>query len=254
MGNLEKSVIEVEVEADSNSALYIISKNSMIKKSEFHVFGDASTQAYGSAIYLYLKDTEGNRTSHLVIAKSRVALSIRITLPRLELLASYITARPINYGTEVLSGMINEILAWSDSKIALSWIRENQAIIGKYLLPTWMERIHPRESIQTDGNFIQGTRTHAAGLVRRGISVHQLFKSKLWWHGPLWLTQSMKNWQTSEFEKVVPEECLVEANSQKKTIACNIACIYVVCHTRFAQIIKPRSSQGGSSRVKSIRK
>ena len=35
--------------------------------------------------------------------------------------------------------------------------------------------------------------------------------------------QSIKNWPTSEFDNVVPEECLVEANSQKKTIACNIA-------------------------------
>ena len=86
-----------------------------------------------------------------------------------------------------------------------------------------MERIHTRESIQTDGNFVQGTRTYAADLVTRGISVHQLFKSKLWWHGPLWLTQSMKKWPTSEFDNVIPEECLVEANSQKETIARNIA-------------------------------
>ena len=137
---------------------------------------------------------------------------------------------------------------------SLSWIRENQAIIEKHLLRNWVERIHTRESIQRDGNFVQDTRTHSADLVTRGISIHQLFKSKLSCHGPLWLTQSMKNWKTSEFDNVIPEECLVEANSQKKTIACNITCIYVVCHTWFAQIMKPRSSQGCSSRVKSIRK
>ena len=87
-------MIEVELEADSNnSALY-----------------------YTQELYLYVKDTEGSRTFQLVIAKSRVASSKRITFPRLEFLASYITARLINY-TEALHGMINEILAWSDSKI-----------------------------------------------------------------------------------------------------------------------------------------
>ena len=83
-GESGKSVIEVELEADSNnSALY-----------------------YTQELYLYVKDTEGSRTFQLVIAKSRVAPSKRITFPRLELLASYITARLINYGTETLNGMI----------------------------------------------------------------------------------------------------------------------------------------------------
>ena len=82
-------------------------------KLKFHGLArDASIQTYGSAVYLYVKDTEGSRTSQLVIAKSRVAPSKRIAFPRLELPASYITARLINYGTEALHGMINEIVAW----------------------------------------------------------------------------------------------------------------------------------------------
>ena len=103
MGNLEKSVIEVEVEADSNNSALYYTKELYDKRP-------------WPAVYLYVKDTEGSRTFQLVIAKSRVASSKRITFPRLEFLASYITARLINY-TEALHGMINEILAWSDSKI-----------------------------------------------------------------------------------------------------------------------------------------
>ena len=93
MGNLEKSVIEVEVEADSNNSALYYTKELYDKR-------------HWPAVYLYVKDTEGSRTFQLVIAKSRVAPSKRITFPRLELLASYITARLINYGTETLNGMI----------------------------------------------------------------------------------------------------------------------------------------------------
>ena len=102
----------------------MLPKNSAVKSVELHGFGDASSRAYGSAVYLCAEDTEGRRTSHPVMGKAGVAPSKRVTLPRLELLAAYITARFLKYVAEALPGMVNDIFAWSDSKVALHWIRK----------------------------------------------------------------------------------------------------------------------------------
>ena len=66
---------------------------SSVDKVELPGFRDATQKAYGSAVYLCAKDEEGKRISNLVMAKSRVAPAKRATLPRLELLAAFITAK-----------------------------------------------------------------------------------------------------------------------------------------------------------------
>ena len=76
---------------------------SSVDKVQLHGFGDASQRAYGTAVYICAEDKDGNRISNLVMAKSRVAPVKRISLPRLKLLAAYITAKLLDY------------VGWSDS-------------------------------------------------------------------------------------------------------------------------------------------
>ena len=66
---------------------------SSVDKVELHEFGDTSQKAYGSAVYLCAEDEEGKRISNLVMAKSRAAPAKRVTLPRLELFAVFITTK-----------------------------------------------------------------------------------------------------------------------------------------------------------------
>lgn len=56
---------------------------------QLHRFVDASTRAYGAAVYIRYVDEAGHISAHLVKSKSRVA-SKRLSLPRLELLAAVI--------------------------------------------------------------------------------------------------------------------------------------------------------------------
>lgn len=70
---------------------------SSVDKVELHGLGHASQRAYGSAAYLCAESEDGYRVSYLVMAKSRMAPSKRVTLPRLELLAAYITAKLLDY-------------------------------------------------------------------------------------------------------------------------------------------------------------
>ena len=102
---------------------YLLQRLPSVAKVEIHGFLDASEKAYGSSIYICAEDDDGNRVSNLVMAKSRVAALRRITLPRLELLAAYITVTLLCYVFQGLPLLVENASAWSDSQIAPAWIR-----------------------------------------------------------------------------------------------------------------------------------
>ena len=80
-------------------------------------------KAYGAAVYIPTVSTEGDITIKLVISKTSVAPLKRVTLPRLELLASVINARLVTFVAESMKKKINHFVLWSDSSIALYWIK-----------------------------------------------------------------------------------------------------------------------------------
>ncbi len=106
-----------------------------VEKIEVNGFGDASPKAYGAVVYLYTEDIHANRTANLVMSKSRVAPAKKMTLPRLQLLAMYIVAKLVEYVIQALTITINEIHAWFDNHVGLSWF-EIQKPGGKSLFAT----------------------------------------------------------------------------------------------------------------------
>ena len=87
--------------------------------SELHVFTDASSRAYGAAVYTV---NYTHQCSNLLISKARVApcQEDRLTIPKLELTASLIGARLILYLSNLFK--FDTIYLWSDSKVIISWI------------------------------------------------------------------------------------------------------------------------------------
>jgi len=63
------------------------------------------------------------------MAKSRVALvkRVMISLPGLELLAAYITAKLLHYVIQALQIVVDAVYGWSDSQITLAWITRPSA-------------------------------------------------------------------------------------------------------------------------------
>ncbi|GBO19981.1 hypothetical protein AVEN_24627-1, partial [Araneus ventricosus] len=87
-----------------------------------HIFCDSSERAFGAVLYIYIQ--EGKTTKvQLLCSRNRISPLKRITLPRLELMAYLIGARLLNYTCSNTSLDRNAATLWTDSTVALSWIR-----------------------------------------------------------------------------------------------------------------------------------
>ena len=198
---------------------WLLQNLSSVDKVELHGFGDASERAYGSAVYICAEDGDGNRVSNSVMAKSRVAPMKRVTLPRLELLAAFITAKLLSYVIQALQITIDAVYAWSDSQIALAWIRKPSSS-WKVFVANRVQEIQQRVA-PSQWRFCPGNQ-NPADLVTRGISAVQLRESSLWWIGPHWLQQPSSHWPKCKVQSSCPEECLVEERKESVESHCFI--------------------------------
>ena len=86
----------------------------------------------------------------LVIAKTKLALIKRLTLPYLELYRAVFVLRLLNHVRDILDIPENEVYAWTDSEIVLSWLRGTprmfKVFMGSRVLDI-MELIPPIECI-----------------------------------------------------------------------------------------------------------
>ena len=91
---------------------------------ELLVFGDASESAYGTVAYVRIRG-QGDATTRILCSKTRVAPSPKkkVSLPRLELLASVLAARLAFSIIEAVDDRNWSVTLWSDSQVSLAWIR-----------------------------------------------------------------------------------------------------------------------------------
>ena len=149
-----------------------------------HRFCVASLRAYSAVVYLQVETTSQVYTKFVVSKTKMAPLSNEtIPIPRLELLAAVMLARLISAVNSSLEGEvpIKKITCWSDSEIALCWIKgtykewkqfvQNRVTEIKRLLPVDCWRHCPTES-------------NPADIPSREINASQLAPSDLWHSGP----------------------------------------------------------------------
>ncbi|XP_050465069.1 uncharacterized protein LOC126858631, partial [Cataglyphis hispanica] len=90
---------------------------------ELHGFADASERAYVAVVYARTEIRQGEIKVALVSAKTRVAPLRTMSLPRLELCAASLLARLVAHLHQALGTGDAPIHLWSDSTVALGWIR-----------------------------------------------------------------------------------------------------------------------------------
>ena len=98
--------------------------------TELHAFTDASSRAYGAAVYTV---NNSQQCTNLLISKARVAPCREncLTIPKLELTASLIGAKLIRYLSNLYK--FDTVYLWSDSKVVISWITGDRDIKDVYI-------------------------------------------------------------------------------------------------------------------------
>ena len=109
------------------------SKEAQIISMELHGFCDASEQAYAAVIYLCMMDLDGGIQVSLVTSKTKVAPIKRLTIPHLELCGAYLLAQLLHRVQQVFNLSLDQIYAWTDSTIVLSWLIGNPRRFNTYV-------------------------------------------------------------------------------------------------------------------------
>lgn len=169
-----------------------LTKNS----TELHGFCDASSLAYGAAVYTRIVQTDGTYIVRLITAKSKVAPVKTVSIPRLELCGAVMLKRLIDKVKEAMFSENIPVFAWSDSEIVLHWIRghprEQQVFVANRITEI-------QETLSTTNWRRIPSELNPADCISRGMATQDLMRHDLWWNGPEFL-QSNNGWPTSSVE------------------------------------------------------
>ncbi|UYV82947.1 hypothetical protein LAZ67_22001474 [Cordylochernes scorpioides] len=168
---------------------YIPCRNSFLTL-ELHGFCDSSEKAYAAVIYVKSCKHDGSIDISLIASKTKVAPIKALSLPRLELCSALLLANLFVAVKESLSLHFDQIFLWSDSTIALNWIKSESKRWKTFVanrVSTIQRKTPPHSWFHVPGS------ENPADLATRGLTPAQLVDNQLWWQGPHWLQDPSVN-------------------------------------------------------------
>ena len=194
------------------------------KPVKFQIIGyyDASEKAYSAVTYLRVTYQNGQVSSQIIAAKTRVSPVKVLTIPRLELMSSLLLARLVH---SVCSALTN-VLCLIDSAITLAWI-QNEKKQYKQLVQNRV-RVE-RELTKMDMWYhLLGKDNIADLLSRRSLPEELPSKRSNWINGPSWLSQETSLWPIfkgiNRFANK-EEEKFIKTEMQTSTVSIIIATV-----------------------------
>jgi hypothetical protein len=185
-------------------------------------FSDASLSGYAAVVYIRLEYNSMPPTVHLITARSKVAplksgrVVEPLSVPRLELCGALLLAQTLHRIQTTLASKINiqEVHAWTDSTVVLSWLTSQQ-IEFKIFVTNRLKRIF--ELLPNCHWHYIPTHQNPADCASRGMYPKEMLSHSLYWNGPDLLKQSINHWTTTRFN-VVPNDLLPERKLVSETV------------------------------------
>ncbi|XP_070571190.1 uncharacterized protein [Ptychodera flava] len=163
-----------------------------IKKTECHIFSDASNEAIGAVAYLRLTNHEDNVNVSFILGKAKVNPTHAVSIPRLELCAAVLATKLAQKITSEIGLNIDNFIYHTDSKIVLGYINNSSKRFHVYLANR-VEKIHNISS--------------PADIASRSVPAPKL-NSTIWLSGPafLWQRDEQDNHEETEHKYTVSDE------------------------------------------------
>lgn len=163
-----------------------------ITNVRLHGFCDASNDAYCAIVYAVCTVYEEN-ISRFITSKTKVAPIKKLSIPRLELLSCLLLAELMHGVCRVLKDVVivDKKLYWSDSSVALAWIKGTGKEAGEIWVKNRASKI--RELTKSEDGSLTwyhvSTKQNPADIGTREESAVKFNENLLWREGPSFLKQ-----------------------------------------------------------------
>lgn len=168
-------------------------------------------------VYIRSINEVGEILTRLVTSKSRVAPTNTMSPPRLELLAAVANSRLLKFVAESLSVKIDQVVCWTDSMVALQWIRGSNS-----QWKTFMANCVAEIQSSWDPCYWRhcSGEDNLADLLTCGLGAKALNENELWWNGPSWLASQC--WPNEEQPVDEVPASVQKEKSSKQTRSCTV--------------------------------
>ncbi|XP_035204690.1 uncharacterized protein LOC118179634 [Stegodyphus dumicola] len=185
---------------------FVFQKNHIV----LHGFADASSSAYGAAIYVQALPVSGLPTVRLLCSKSRVA-PIK-TLSRLP--GCLLLSRLMDKVISSLNVKVEKVILWSDSTISLAWIRKSPRLLKTFVSNRVALIQELTESYQW--KYVP-SECNPADVISRGLHANDILTCDIWWNGPDLLREDVHYPEqplapTTDNDYVKELKCLSDSN------------------------------------------
>ena len=175
----------------------LLEKGKAVDTVTLHTFVDASENAYGAVTYARYSYQDGSISTNIVAAKTHVAPSKALSIPRLELMSAVIGVRLSKRISSVMEIKLNELVFWSDSLNVLWWIRGR----SREFKPFVANRVGEIQSSTDPAQWrYVPTKLNPADILSRGMSAVELLGCDKWWRGPEFLRLLEDAWPARKIQ------------------------------------------------------